>query len=121
MRTFITFPFFALVLVCCGSPPVVTAPEHETDAGDYPSPPDNAIEEHPEGSTLALSSPCGLACENLRRIECSDGFPTPQGISCYRGCLSMARDQRVPTRCWTGAKTVNAARDCGGIRCLVRK
>jgi hypothetical protein len=128
MRTFIIFSALPMLLTLsllpmlldCGPKVVVAPTEHETDAGEYPAPPDNEIAEHPEGSTLALTSPCGRACENLRRLDCSEGFPTPQGKSCYLGCLSMARDQRVPTRCWFGAMSVEAVRACGGLRCVVR-
>jgi hypothetical protein len=96
-------------------PPVVVV---ATDAGDFPFPPDYAIDEHPEGSAAAAVSPCGRACASLRALGCPEGSPSAQGASCYRGCLSMARHQRVPTNCWTLSKTAEDVRRCGGIRCF---
>lgn len=92
--------------------------ETVTDAGDYPSPPDFAVNEHPDDSPAALSSPCGMACANLRTVPCREGFPNKQGVSCYRGCLSMAKHQQVPTACWSTKKTPEAIRGCGGIQCI---
>jgi hypothetical protein len=112
---------FAFLLVdavggCFG--PVHPTPLEEPDAGDYPAPPLNIVEVFPDDSEAALSSPCGKACYSLRRIPCREGYPTAAGVSCYRGCLAMASQQRVPTKCWMLAKTPAEARDCGGIRCL---
>ncbi len=85
--------------------------------GDYPAPPDYRVEELEEGTAAASASPCGVVCEHLRAIECSDGYPR-KGVSCYRGCLSMAKHQQIPTRCWLAAASLDDVRACGGIRCL---
>jgi len=94
------------------------APVDDPDGGDYPVPPENAVEELPEGSARASASPCGKACANLATLHCPEGSPTKAGISCYRGCLSMAKQQRLPTKCWTDATSIASVRACGGIRCL---
>jgi hypothetical protein len=111
-----------VLLVACSSspppPPKPIVPIDADDRGDYPDG-DGAIEEHPEGSLAAFSSPCGKACEQLRAILCSDGFARA-GVTCYRACLSMAHHTRVPTGCWIMSKSIADARACGGIRCLER-
>lgn len=112
----LSFPLLAILLLGC--PSNVTPSPHpvvEVD-GDYPAdgiPP----EEFPEDSPMGLSSPCGKACDNLRKIPCVEGYPK-NGVSCYRGCVSMARYQKIPTVCWMTARTQAEARGCGGIRCL---
>jgi hypothetical protein len=122
MHRVIAFTALALAggLLACPPPPIVEPPHVivETDAGDYPFPPDYLLEEFPEDTAAAAMSPCGRACESLRGVGCPEGFPTKQGVSCYRGCLSMARHQRVPTSCWTLSKTAEDVRRCGGIQCL---
>ncbi len=108
----------ALLLVACPTTiapvsPAVTDP----DGGDYPGP-DGLIVAEVDGSEAAAASPCGRACANLARIACREGSPSKQGVSCYRGCLSQASHQRLPTSCWARAQTPTEARTCGALRCL---
>lgn len=118
MRALFLLPLSAALLLACPAPrPPGPPPDEDADAGDYPVPPENLVEELPEGSPQGLSSPCGKACENLRRVPCREGFPTREGVTCYRGCLSMARHQRVPASCWAAASSPAEARACGGLRC----
>jgi len=110
----------ALAVVVLGCPRSDLPPEPpvvEVVTGDYPEPPDYHVFEHEDGSPGAASSPCGLACANFAALGCAEGA-THKGVSCYRGCLSMARVQRVPATCWREAKTREAVRACGGVRCL---
>lgn len=115
MRRLLTLLPFLLLAACPAPAPV----EPRVTTGDYPEPPENHVVDEGEGTTAAALSPCGRACEHLRIIECSDGYPA-RGVTCYRACLSMASQQRVPTKCWSEAATVAAARKCGGLRCLER-
>jgi len=121
MRLCLVFSFvsLALSLAACSGSKLIEPPHVEvvTDAGDYPYPPDYAITEFPEGTAMAASSPCGKACEALRAVGCPEGAPTKQGVSCYQGCLSMARHQRVPTACWISRTSREGVRQCGGIEC----
>ena len=117
---FATIAAAASLLLACPLPKL-TEPgyvEKTTDAGDYPFPPFYVVEELPEGSSAAALSPCGQACAALRTIGCSEGFPNKQGVTCYAGCLSMAKQQRIPTSCWTLSRTSEDVRRCGGARCL---
>lgn len=118
-RAFYPIAALLLVLSACPAPqPPTTTVEDTGEAGDYPGPPEWTVVELPEGSAQGLASPCGKACVNLKKIGCREGGPTKAGVSCYRGCLSMAKQQRVPTACWAGAKSAESVRSCGGIRCL---
>lgn len=108
-----------LVAVACAACPPAVEPGPFDASGDYPAPPDFVVEEHAEDSPAGLASPCGRACENLRVIGCSDGYPH-KGVTCYRGCLSAAKHQRLPTRCWIDARSIDGARACGGLRCRPR-
>lgn len=112
MRSVFVSLGLALLLSACPPPPIVPTPEGP-ESGDYP-PPGGGVEAFPDGSPQALSSPCGRACAALARIPCSEGLKA----TCYRGCLSQAEHQRVPTGCWISAKTPPEARACGGLRCL---
>lgn len=109
----------ASMLVACPDPPKppTPLPPNAIDSGDFPGP-DGIIEVFPEDSGAAQSSPCGKACANLARIPCREGYTNDAGVTCYRGCVTMAEYQRVPTTCWALAKTKEEARACGGLRCL---
>lgn len=85
--------------------------------GEYPGP-DGIIEVFVDGSPQADASPCGQVCAQLRNLQCREGFMSKAGVSCYRGCLEMASHTRLPVRCWTTSSTKEAARACGGLRCL---
>lgn len=72
-----------------------------------------------DGSEAAAKSPCGRACENLKRIGCPEGEST-SNVTCYRACIAMASKSRIPAACWASAKSQEAARACGrGLRCSV--
>lgn len=116
MRVTLIVAAMLTTLCACPSPPLPEPPVVEVVTGDYPEPPEYRVIEHVDGSEAAAASPCGLACANLKAIGCSDGDAT-KGVSCYRGCISMARHVRVPVTCWRQAASVDAARACGGIRC----
>lgn len=109
-----------ITFLACPSQRLVEPPHTvtTTDAGDYPFPPDYAVEEYEDGTAAAALSPCGQACEAIRKVGCPEGFPDPRGVTCYRACLSMARHQRVPTSCWISRTTQAGVRQCGGIQCL---
>lgn len=103
------------LLAGCPSP---TTPTVEPADGDYPDA-SGVVEVFEDDSAGAAASPCGKACANLARLHCPEGSPTRAGVSCYRGCLSMAKQQRVPSSCWSLAKTPDDARACGGLRCIL--
>lgn len=71
-----------------------------------------------DGSDAAASSPCGRACENMRRLGCEEGQPSATGVSCYRVCLKQASLERVPAECWARAASVSELRQCGLVRCV---
>lgn len=122
MRLLLSFVSLAAAfsLLACPVEKLIEPPHTvtTTDAGDYPFPPDYAVEEYAEGTAAAALSPCGKACEALRKVGCPEGFPDKRGVSCYLACLSMARHQRVPTACWISRATQEGVRQCGGIQCL---
>lgn len=107
-----------VTLACEPKPKPITPEPVDGDAGDvYPTPPANIVQDFPEGSPAALSSPCGKACENLRTVPCKEGFTNDAGVTCYSACLAMAKLQRVPTGCWATKHTPADVRTCGGIAC----
>lgn len=108
---------FAAALVLAGCPLSPQAPPVDPVPPDWPASPGDA-ELHEDGSSQAAASPCGRACENFRRVGCSDGQPTSAGVTCYRACVLRARLVRIPSRCWASAASVDAVRACGGVRCL---
>ena len=95
----------------CADPQCSNVPPVEPD---YPP---GDVLEYPDGSVEAARSPCGQACSHLRDIGCSDGFPTDAGVSCYRACVRKAALTKIAIACWTSAASVEAARQCGGVRC----
>lgn len=105
-----------LLLFACSSNPSPQSPDVLDPQGDYP-PYKEAPTEFPEDSQAALTSPCGKACENLRKIPCKEGYPNKQGVTCYHACIAMAKYQRVPAVCWSTRKTPAEVRECGGIEC----
>ena len=119
MNRTITLIAFAIALAACPKPVPPDAPVVDADGGDYPAPGELPDTRLLDGTPEADASPCGRACENLRAILCSDGFPY-KGITCFRACMTMATQQRVPTKCWSNATSLEAARACGGLRCRTR-
>lgn len=103
------------VAACVLHNPVPVQPEYP--AGEYPPDGGSATEE-PEGSSAALTSPCGRACTAFSRLGCPEGRPSDNGVSCYRVCVKTAKVKKLPAACWAGASSVAALRACGGIRCV---
>lgn len=57
---------------------------------------------------------------NLEFLGCREGRTNALGVTCYRACLEMASHQRIPTKCWATAQSINAVRACGSqLRCIV--
>lgn len=110
---------FASALVACPEPPKppTPLPPNAIDSGDFPGP-DGIVEVFPEDSGAAQNSPCGKACANLANIPCREGYANDSGVTCYRACVAMAEHQRVPTLCWSTARSQSEVRACGGLRCL---
>jgi hypothetical protein len=96
---------------CSNVPPVDPVPP------DWYPPAGGNIVVETDGSDAAASSPCGRACDNLRRLGCPEGRGSDGGVSCYRICLKQASLERIPASCWAGASNVTTLRACGRIRC----
>jgi hypothetical protein len=84
---------------------------------DYPGA-DGVVEVLPDDSVGAAASPCGRACESMRRAGCPEGMPNARGTSCYRVCVRAASLQRLPLACVAGAVGQEQIRACGFVRCV---
>ncbi len=85
---------------------------------DYPAS-SEVVETFADDSTQALSSPCGKACENFRKLGCPEGTTSSSGLTCYRACVRMVSVRRVPAACWVKADSIEHLRGCGpDIRCV---
>jgi hypothetical protein len=93
------FKFIVLAIMVLGCNPSTTPPKPD--------------------ATDAAGSQCSMACANLRKLPCSDGFGVDGGKSCEALCTP---DAPVPTfdmkpQCLIAAKTVADAIACGTVGC----
>lgn len=82
---------FALILVGCEAP--------ATPSSDPTATPDTA-------------------CENLRSIDCPEGFGSPGGVSCVEVLTRSSARRPLPIGCWAHARSVAEAKGCGSLRCV---
>lgn len=64
------------------------------------------------------TSTCEAACDGLRRADCEEGAPSPDGHPCEEVCRTSGRSW--PLACWADARTPDDVRRCGKTRCLKR-
>jgi hypothetical protein len=98
MRFILSAAFIIALVGCPLRDPVPVEP-------DYPP--------SPVGADLAER-----ACENLRRLGCSEGHGALGGTPCSVVIQRAAELRGVPVKCWADAETAVAARGCGSLRCL---
>lgn len=70
---------------------------------------------NPDASAPISQDECGMTCWHLRVIGCREGHVTV----CEETCAQLVEDDMPPPFfCLSGAKTAEAVRACGSIRCL---
>lgn len=74
-----------------------------------------AVVANPDAAAPISQDACGLTCWHLRVIGCREGHVTV----CEETCAQLVEDDMPPPFfCLSGAKTAEAVRACGSIRCL---
>ncbi len=81
--------------------------------------PDPCAATPPFGSPESQPTLCQSACASLRKSNCEEGFPSPQGGSCLQTCEQSSKASAWPLKCWAEAETSEKIKACGSIRCRV--
>lgn len=84
-------------------PPVVYVPPLDAGVGDSAE------------SNTESQSTCGVACINLRFLNCPEGLSTPGGARCYDVCASSGT--LLNAACAGSAKSVEELRRSCHVRC----
>lgn len=64
---------------------------------------------------VEAATPCGKACENLRKLGCAEGKATPAGTRCYDVCVQSP--EMLSVSCVIAAKATSDLAACH-VRCL---
>lgn len=60
---------------------------------------------------------CADACENLRDVDCAEGFGSRDGTPCEVTCVRAHKIRSFPLACWAAATDITTAKACGALRC----
>lgn len=107
----------SLLLLCAALTAACYDPKDPKVPPVDPGYPDEVVTVYPEDSAEAAASPCGRACAQLRELGCPEGAASTTGVSCYRVCVHASQLKSLRPSCVAGAKSVDAVRACGTVRC----